>query len=468
MSRSFERAQKVADAVLYEGYVLYPYRASARKNRLRWQFGVLTPRAWSEGGGGEAWWAQTACLVRPGARARLVGRVRFLHVLSRRVEEARDGAFYAVETLDAGGALWTSFDEGIERAVDFELEIDPDGAEPVERCFAFEGRRSEEPIRGADGAAAGRVVRELRPLAGRIEISLPRLDAAQPLLQLRIRVANATAGVPADGPRERALGHFMVGTHTLLALDGAEFVSLLDPPDWAAAAAADCPNVGTWPVMAGPEGDRRLVLSSPILLPDHPAVAPESVGDLYDATEIDEILTLRTMTLTDEEKREARATDPRAAAIIDRVDALDGDDLARLHGAIRCFGRVADAPEPPEAEVPWWNPAPYASVSPSTDAVEIAGAKVARGSRVRLRPGPRRADAQDMFFEGRIGLVEGVFLDVDDRPYLAVTVEDDPAAELQRWHGRYLYFATDEVEPLEAAAPDAPPPPRAAPHEAAR
>jgi hypothetical protein len=236
---------------------------------------------------------------------------------------------------------------------------------------------------------------------------------------------------------------------------GSAFVSLADPPEWACAAATSCENVRTWPVLIGEPGDRDVVLSSPIILQDYPEIAPESPGDLCDATEIDEILTLRTLTLTDEEKREARATDARAAAIIDRVDGMPAEILERLHGAIRSL-RPVGATEPVRAHAeppaPWWDPGVDASVSPETDCIEVGGVTVGKGSRVRLRPGVRRADAQDLFLDGRIARVEGVFLDVDERRYLAVTLEDDPAAELHQVHGRFLYFAPDEVEPLEGRA----------------
>jgi hypothetical protein len=170
---------------------------------------------------------------------------------------------------------------------------------------------------------------------------------------------------------------------------------------------------------------------------------------MYDATEIDEILALRTMTLTDDEKNAARATDRRAAAIIDRVDSLPGEVLERLHGAVRYLRNSAAKPENQTDTVPWWNPAVDDSVSPEIDHVQIDGVAVAKGSRVRLRPGLRRADAQDLFLQGRVATVEAVFSDVDDKQYLAVALADDPATELHRWHGRYLYFYPDEVEPLK-------------------
>jgi hypothetical protein len=226
---------------------------------------------------------------------------------------------------------------------------------------------------------------------------------------------------------------------------------MTDPPEWASPQVAACRNTGCWPVLAGPEGSRQVVLASPIILPDHPQVASESPGELYDGTEIDEILTLRTLALSAEEKAAARATDPRAAALIDRVDAIDAPTMAQLHGTIRAMGpSQPDGPVTLGAEgeqVPWWDPGADASVSPGTDSVVIAGHRVAAGSRVILRPGRRRADAQDMFLAGRAALVEAVLLDVDDTAYLAVTLVDDPAADLQSAHGRFLYFAPDEVEP---------------------
>jgi hypothetical protein len=223
---------------------------------------------------------------------------------------------------------------------------------------------------------------------------------------------------------------------------------MTDPPQWAEDAVAGCENLGCWPVLAGSAGSRQAMLASPIILPDHPELAPESPGELFDGTEIDEILTLRTLALSDAEKAEARATDPRAAALLDRVESLslDGPSMARLHGTFR-------TPSPPSSpfeasgDVPWWDPEADASVSPATDTVPIGGRQVGRGSRVTLRPGVRRADAQDMFLVGRAAIVEAVLLDVDDNPYLAVSLADDPDEDLRAAHGRFLYFAPDEVEP---------------------
>jgi hypothetical protein len=162
-------------------------------------------------------------------------------------------------------------------------------------------------------------------------------------VKLRVRVENTVGSVPPSVPRERALRQAMLATHTVLAADDGRFVSLLDPPGWAAAAARGCANVHTFPVLAGPE-DGCAVLSAPMILYDHVQIAPESPGDLHDGGEIDEILSLRTLTLTDEEKAEARATDPRTAAIVDRIDAMPPEMFGKLHGAIRSLRPLA-APE---------------------------------------------------------------------------------------------------------------------------
>ena len=449
---SFELARQVADAVLFEGYVLYPYRASAQKNQARWQFGVVVPRAWSETatGASEPWAQQTECLVEAGDNPVLHVKVRFLQAQARTVGRAtgEPDAFEPVGSLEVDGSLLVGWDEGVEREVDAVAFLGRLGAEQV-LPFELPGGEEVEPVQDAAGRQLGRVVRRRWPLAGVVRIAAERLDGPYGLLRVRVRTENATEFAE-EAPREEAVRRSLVAAHTLLTISGGRFLSLLDPPEWAAPAAAACDNQHTWPVLVGDPARPDVLLSSPIILYDHPVVAPESPGDLFDATEIDEILTLRTMALTEDEKREARGTDQRAAAIIDRVDAMPADVLERLHGAVRYLrGATGPAGPPSEPEqVPWWDPGADASVSPETDSVQVGAVAVAKGSRVRLRPGRRRADAQDMFLDGRVAEVQAVLHDVDDSMYLAVTLEDDPAADLHQWHGRFLYFAPDEVEAI--------------------
>jgi hypothetical protein len=437
---NFESARKIADAVLYEGYVLYPYRASSSKNRLRFQFGILAPRQWSNSGGCEQWWMSTECIAEAHPDARVSGKVRFLQMQHRTVEEANGNSFRAVESLDIDGKLFASWDEGIEREVDFEFPISAEAPEREIR-LEFPAALAIEPIRNLHGSVVARIVREMIALNGVIRFAT--LAVGDRLVKLTIRIENETPWPELGSGRDEALRGSFIGAHALLAIADGNFVSLTDPPDYARAAAAQCCNVRTWPVLVGESGTGDMLLSSPIILQDYPAIAPESPGDLFDGTEIDEILTLRTMTLTNQEKREARATDDRAAAIIDRAEAMPPEMLDKLHGALRAVGSPALS-----TDAPWWDPGVDSSVSSETDSVEVNGVSVRKGCRVRLCPGARRADAQDMFLEGRVGMVEGVFVDVENRSYVAVTLEDDPAADLYQAQGRYLYFSPDELEPL--------------------
>jgi hypothetical protein len=432
-------AKQVADAVLYEGYVLYPYRASARKNQLRWQFGVLAPQPFvAAGATGETSWMQTEMILEAGSRARLHLRLRALQVQGRTIERLdTDGGFAAVETLDTPTQLWMSFDEAVEQHCDV-IDIGLDelaaagGARPLGalRCGAVV---DTEPIPGY-----GRVVRQRWPLSAQLSVAAERDEGPYPLVKVTVRIENTTPWAGPAGSRDDVMRRSLVAAHLLMAVDDGRFVSMLDPPEFARAAVSSCANTGTFPVLISDD----VVLSSPIILYDHPSVAPESQGDMFDATEIDEILALRVLTLTDDEKREARATDPRSAAIVDRCDQMSPDAFESLHGTFRSLR------QPSADQVrPWWEPAVDAQFDPWTDTVMIGAVAVGKDSRVTLRPS-RRADAQDLFVAGRPATVAGVFHDVDDDVHVAVILDDDPAADLHQWHGRYLYFHPDEVEVL--------------------
>jgi hypothetical protein len=435
-SDRFSDARAVADAVLYEGYVLYPYRASARKNQIRWQFGVLAPRRWAEADGSERWANRTEVLVDPGDTPMLQVRVRCLHVQDREIE---DTECHPVSSLTVGGVTHVPFAEAIEREVDVApVALLPLSEAHTSMPFEFDGGNEHETIVDEKGGIVGRIARYRSAVTGEVRISTRWADGPGAVLHVTVEVDNTVAEDDFSS-RDQAMRRSLVAVHTLLAIDDGTFLSLLDPPPFAAEAAAGCHNDGTYPVLVS---DTDLVLSSPIILYDHPAIAPESQGDMFDATEIDEILALRVLTLTDEEKAEARGTDRRAAAIIDRCDDLPPEVWERLHGAVRSIGPAAD-PEPETK--PWWDPGMDASVDPFTDTTVVGGKRVGRGTRVVLRPS-RRSDAHDIFLAGERATVAGVFRDVDGAEHLAVTLDDDPAAELYGSTGRFYYFAPDEVE----------------------
>ena len=292
-------------------------------------------------------------------------------------------------------------------------------------------------------------MRTRNELNGELTLSAEPVDG---LLRLTMTVRN-TARPAVD--KDDAIAVSLIGTHLIAEVTDGEFVSLLEPPVSAVGAVARCRQHRCFPVLAGPPGERDLVLVSPIILYDHPEIAEQSEGALYDSTEIDEILTLRVMTMTDEEKAAARATDPLAAQIIDRCDSMSPEAMLNLHGVLRNPHTPTEEPglipEIPEG-VEWWDPLADNAVCPDIDAVLVNGVRVTRGSRVRLRPS-RRADAQDLFFADRIARVTSVHEDVDGDQHVGVVLEDDPAADLHDWYGRYLYFAPDEVEPLMEGSP---------------
>jgi hypothetical protein len=459
-----EHARKVADAVLYEGYLLYPYRRSAQKNRTRFQFGVLMPPPYRAVDEHEPSASQTECLVECPPDTGIDIGLRFLH-LQRRTAQRIDpgtGAASDVGTLWVNGTEYGSFDEAVEREQHLRARVADLLDVDTELRFYVQQAQQAEELTGPDGAPAGRLIRRCEALAGAIVARAERTAGPYGALKLRVRVENrANPQVPLCN-RDDGLKYSLIAAHLLIGVPGGTFLSMTDPPEWAAGEVAGCENIGTWPVLAGPAECGDLMLSSPVILYDHPEVAPESAGDLFDATEIDEILTLRTLALTDAEKQEARATDPRAAELMDRLDDLPPEMLERMHGAIRYLRPAGDAAaaRPPRAglapdpsiagQAPWWDPGADRSVSPETDHVVIAGVRVARGSRVRMCPGTRRADAQDLFLAGRTALVEAVLFDVDGQVHLALIPDDDPAADLQRSHGRFLYFGPDEVAPIGA------------------
>ncbi len=477
MTDPFDAARSVADAVLYEGYVLYPYRASSRKNQARFQWGVLVPRGFSEAEGSERWSMRSDCVLEAGPAPLLSVRIRCLQAQRRRCEQrigpagpaSQDGregdaTFEPVATLEVDGVVHMAWDEVVDQVVDLPaLTLKAGEGFTHTEPFFFEAAEETELIRNNADTVVGRFVRSRAPITGVARLCASTPDPDRPFLKITVAVENSTAWSGGGLHRDDAMAQSLIAVHTMCAVEGGRFISLLDPPAQALAATETCQSDGAYSVLIG--NDDVVVLSSPIILYDHPEVAPQSPGDLYDSLEIDEILALRVMTLTDEEKSEARGTDPRAAAIIDRCDDMSAETLGALHGQMRpvdsIFHAATAAPstcphggDPTGGdtggnvvEPPWWDPATDASFDPWSETAWVRGVAITKGSAVRLHPS-HRADAHDMFWRGMPATVAGVFTDVDGDQHVAVTVNDDPATEELSWQGRYLFFHPDEVEPL--------------------
>jgi hypothetical protein len=292
--------EKIADAVLYEGYLLYPYRPSAVKNQQRFNFGVLYPREYCDlQSGSDSWEMRTECLVMGSSPTTIEVIVRFLQLAARR-----------------------EWQEGQERAV------------PVPACslesIVARPHRCEIVLTGAEDAE-GRLSQTLQ-----VELELGAGQLDEHLFKVTLMIRNlAKLENARDISRDEVLLRSMVSVHSILHTVNGEFVSLLDPPEQLKTVAAECRNAGTWPVLAGEEGQKDLILSAPIILYDYPQIAPESAGDLFDGTEIDEILALRILTMTDAEKLEVRNGDDRARRILERTEILAPEHFQKLHGALR-------------------------------------------------------------------------------------------------------------------------------------
>jgi len=370
---NFDRARPIADALLYEGYLLYPYRASALKNRQRFTFGGLLPRDFSEAGGGlESCSLHSECLIEATSQSRLVVRTRFLQLQTP--TEARE------REVDSGS-----------------LSIAALAQTPHRQPFQFDA------------------------LIGTLDVSADLV--AQDVYKLRIEVCNVT---PLQSPMPESEARLLAfaSTHVVLGVADGAFISLLEPPPAFAALAEGCRSRGAWPVLIGAAGARDLLLCSPIILYDYPQVAPESPGDLFDGTEIDELLRLRILTLTLDEQQEILRGDARGRQILEQTAGLSQDDLIKLHGALRDPRRAA----PPTS-------------------VTAGDIELRPGAAVRLRPNGR-SDVLDLALSGKTATIASIEQDFEGRLFLTVTLDDDPGRDLgmSGQPGHRFFFRPDEVE----------------------
>lgn len=443
---NFAAADEVAKAVLYEGYVLYPYRPSAIKNRQRWTFGGVYPAACPTAGASRM---ESQCLVEGNGDTGIEVRVRFLHPLARQVGELTaplemlppddvEPTFRPVASLALAGRSYYTWEEVVEREVRLPLATLGEIAtnrEPLH--FAFAASRTMEPLLGADGLVHGLILRTQAAIEGIVTLTARAATAGAHCLCVSIENTTSAPRLARSAPDVAQLRGFM-STHMILGVEGGAFVSLVDPAEHLADAARACVNQSAWPVLVGDEGARDTLLCSPIILYDYPQIAPESPGDLFDGTEIDEILTLRILAMTDAEKHEMAANDERARALLARTEALTQEQMQLMHGVMRS--------PPPSPRV--FGGAP----SPRLATLNDGALSLRVGDHVRLNP-KSGGDIIDLALAGQAAVVEAIEVDFDNRVHVAVTVDADPGRDfgLERMPGHRFFFSPEEIERISPA-----------------
>lgn len=447
---SVNTVQAIVDAVLYEGYALYPYRAGSLKNRQRWTFGGLYPQhSDAVKVGAERASLQAQCLVRGGPETLVSARLGFLHPIDRQPANSREnGEFQPVPVLDVDTRRFVQWREAAERRI----ESGPHSLNELAReerssGFEFSGSRELEPLWTDSGAAAGALIRSWTSLCG--TLSLRAEPVGDSLHRITARALNATTGpVEALVPPDRAdqALRVMLSAHLVLTLSGGSLVSAIDPPTDLLPAAQACQNIGCFPVLVGEHPQENVMLCSPIILHDYPQIAPQTAGDMFDSTEIDEILTLRILTMTDAEKREMAGLDERVARVLKRAESLTAAALARLHGSWRRL-RAVDLGGGLQHELELWG-----NHCPAPECVRVGGRELRVNDRVRLRPG-RNADILDLALAGQTATIHAIERDLENVVHVAVTVDEDPGRDLgsARMPGHRFFFAVDELEDLECA-----------------
>lgn len=353
---NLETVQEIADAVLYEGYMLYPYRASSVKNQQRWNFGVLYPRGYCElRMEHESSVLKTECLFRATTSTRITVKLRFLQIVQRTIGRFKrppngdlvdsEQELEYVDHLELDDRVYRPWQEVIERSCTYD-SLDPASLSASQTIdFSFPGGDSRELVRDAHGRAVGAIVRDWQTLT--VPFQVQAHACRDDVVKLGIVVANCSefqGTAPEDArTRDAALLGSLISTHLILGVENGEFFSQLDPPAAYHDLIAQSENKGVWPVLAG--DDATTILASPIILYDFPKIAPESAGNLFDATEIDEILALRILTLTDQEKTEIRQSDDRVRQLLDRTESIPDEQFMKLHGVLRGLTWVKEVPE---------------------------------------------------------------------------------------------------------------------------
>jgi hypothetical protein len=390
---------ELVDSLLYEGYALYPYTPAAMKNATPTPFGIAYPPAYAADLPSTFDHIELRCVLEAPSDATLAGEVRFLAAAGHRHEAfARR---LALTSMSLGELLAGS----------------GPGRSSLERRF------DREPGAGES-------------LRVGLELSVRRLAPGR--FELALRVENRTP-CAAGMDRAGALAHALISTHPILRVrGGGRFVSPLEHP---------CPSVNTFPVLAGAADDA--VVGAAIVLPDHPQIAPESRGGMFDSTEIEEALLLHVKALSDAEREEIERDDPRVREMVARAAAATPEEVLALHGRMTLSDPAEGERRSRVSESPPVEPPGLADPTQGEPQAEVDGVTFRRGGKIVLRPGAD-ADLHARLLDGRTATIERILIDYDGKTHLGVTIDGDAGQELLRDSGRLLFFFPDEVEVPDA------------------
>ncbi|MGH3493734.1 MAG: hypothetical protein ACRDQ1_10910, partial [Sciscionella sp.] len=379
-------------SLLWEGYALYPYTPGATKNSTPTPFGIVYPSVYAAALPTTHDQLDLRCVLQAPADAVLSGDVRFLASTGER-HEAQDHRI-VVQGVMVG-------------ALTHEPAVKP------------------ATVSGVDGCVL------------QVEVALGAEPISRGEYEVTLRVQNLTL-VSSGLDRAGALRRSLISTHPIMRVAGGRFVSSLERP---------CASVNTFAVLASPTDDA--VVGAAIVLPDHPQIAPESRGGLFDSTEIEEALLLHVQALSDAEREEIERRDPVVKAMINRAAAATPEEIAALHGRVTLSDPAPAAPRrDPQTDEPPREPEWLTDPRAGEEVAEVDGVALCRGATVILHPGAE-ADFHARMLDGRRATLERIFTDYDGRTHFGVTLEDDPGQDLMRETGRYLFFFADEVEVVE-------------------
>jgi hypothetical protein len=331
--------EKITQTVLYEGYSVFPYRRSSTKNVKPVPFGTIYPQVYQKHHPEVHSTTQTECIIQGSAETTVEITVRFLHLQRKRLlkidfERFGQNQFQGSDAIEAGGETHSSGWRAIERKIKLgKHKIAELIDHPLKEELTFEDEQSSEMIYHEDGKIAGNIILKQSEISGNVNVLAKPVGIEEEGYKITVKITNTTrADHPESCTRDEIYEQSFLSTNTILQAEEGTFISQADPPETWEKVSETLKNINTWPVLV--EKDDRKILSSPIILYDYPEIAPESLGDLFDSTEIEELLLLQIAALPEKEKKEIDQADGKMEAMLRRIENSTPEDLMKLHGRL--------------------------------------------------------------------------------------------------------------------------------------